>query len=99
MVQRDMCIASAEPYDQGRHQSTERSDWISSERTEQQIKPDNVRLKPSDCFRQTKNCGSIVERPTPQNRKAFRFLMLFFELIGQNREAKKWIPLEFLRDV
>jgi hypothetical protein len=99
MVQRDMGIASGEPYDQGRHQSAERSEWISSERTEQQVKPDNVRLKPSDGFRQTKNCGRIVERPTPQNRKAFGFRMLLFELIGQNREAKKWIPLEFLSDV
>jgi len=99
VVQGNVRVTSTQTGEHGRHKTTKGDEWISAESAEQQIEPHDVGLQTLDGADQAKNSSRIIERPTPQNGKPLRFLVISRELIREYRKVKKRVALQFLSDV
>lgn len=99
MMQRHMRVASAQTRQQWSEQSEKSIQGISAKRAEEQIKPHDIRLHFPQLIEQPKGTQRIVERPAALDRKVLEFGFRGRDLIGKNRETKKWIVAQFLSNV
>lgn len=61
VMQRNVGIAATQAGEQRRHQARKSYERITTERTEQQIKPDDIRLDPMEGLQQAKYAARIIE--------------------------------------
>ena len=99
VVQSHMGITSTQAGEQRRHEAAESDEWVSAKGTEQQIKPDHIRLQAPNGSDQPIDRGGIVERPAPQYREALALLKSCWKFIRKHSQAQERISLQFLRDV
>jgi hypothetical protein len=99
VVQSHMGISSTQARKQRRHEAAESDEWVPAKGTEQQIKPDHIRLQATDSSDQAIDRGGIVERPAPQYGEALSLLKSCWKFIRKHSKAKERISLQFLRDV
>jgi hypothetical protein len=99
MMQGYVRVAAANAGKKRRHQATECDHRISSERAEEKIEPDHIRLNPPERIHQPEDARRSVERPATIDCESFEFVMAVRKFVGQHRKAEERIALQLLGNV
>jgi hypothetical protein len=98
-MQCDVGIASAQTSENRGEQPQESIHGIPPKRTEQQVKPHDIRLKFPQLIQKPKGAEGIIERPAAQDRKVVEFGFRMRDLIRKDGQAEKRIAAQFLGNV
>lgn len=91
VMESNVSVAAGESCQQWSHQAAESNDGITTERTEKEIEPYDIRLQPPDRSHEAEHACRIIERPATQNREAIQFVMIIRDFVRQNREIQEGI--------
>ena len=72
---------------------------MAAEGAEKEVEPDDVRLQPVQHSQNVECARGVVERPAAQYVEPLGLGGIGPKLIGEDSEAKEWIPIQLLRNV
>jgi hypothetical protein len=98
-MQSHVGVSPAKAGQQWRHKAAEGDQRIAAEGAEKEVEPDNVWLQPVQHSQNAECARGIVERPAAQYIEPLGLRGIGPKLIGEDSEAKEWIPIQLLRNV